>query len=747
MNTKSNLNKIYLCLVFLFLFTIIFTPIYNSSDNENVHTYKCNGNNNLAYKSGINYDSNPNDKTEFSSYEYSIISSNNSDCLYHEIPNSVPSHIFNFSIEEDVSDISQVKIFWRGYGGATSTRREGFNIVITSHFGCNLRIFNNTIAGTSASEPKDISVLINDNFGDIIKNGHLELVAASNFRAGLNPGGIMMDKSFLYSCYVEIKIFYDVEDNTNNDEELIINAQNKIEEETNFEVTVNSNSQPVNNVEISFNNSQYYTNEQGKVTLKAPKVEQDSIYTIEASKTGYLSNTKSIEIQNIEEEIPVLELISDSTVYENESFIIEVISEGSPVENALINFDNKEYLSDQNGKAVLSAPLVDVDSDFVVNVSKSGFVSVEKVVSVLDNGSSEDGGEGVLVVDCVSSVLEGSVFDVFVSCDGEGVGFVYVLFAGDSFVTDGSGFLSLSAPLVDVDSDFVVNVSESGYSSTEKIIKVENEEKKTYYGKLKGVIRNQTGILITDVKICIFNNSGWCTYTNKNGLFDFTIPIGSYYLESEKEGFEKKSFSINVEKNITKWINLTLIENGGYIQGLEKTDNQIFFEYIKDDQIKKGLAGAELSNREEKIFYYSEKLVVEIFDSSDKSFKFSVSAEKNTSRKLIFVEMTFDNYSSLKDLKYISISYDGKEIERRGIDYMINTKENNPAYTYLESTDDNGKPVFLIAILIPSFSEHVIEIKPVIEYYNSFGFIVLYLSICIIASIVFVGSVILRKRF
>jgi len=141
-----------------------------------------------------------------------------------------------------------------------------------------------------------------------------------------------------------------------------ISPSTVIAEGENFQITVNSNNVPLDQVTISFAGQTYTTGSNGAVSITAPPVEKKTSYLLVASHAGYDSISTAITILDT----------SSSSV----GFIYGVVSstDSSLLANVQISISlsgggTKQTLSDSDGKYVLSAP----PGSYTVEVKKVGY--------------------------------------------------------------------------------------------------------------------------------------------------------------------------------------------------------------------------------------------------------------------------------------------------------------------------------------------------------------------------------------
>jgi len=82
---------------------------------------------------------------------------------------------------------------------------------------------------------------------------------------------------------------------------LTINASSQVDEETSFVITVKTvGGTKVQNALVNVFGSSHLTDSQGQVSVTAPSVSTDTIYTITATKTGYTEASLTMTVKNVE---------------------------------------------------------------------------------------------------------------------------------------------------------------------------------------------------------------------------------------------------------------------------------------------------------------------------------------------------------------------------------------------------------------------------------------------------------------
>ena len=144
--------------------------------------------------------------------------------------------------------------------------------------------------------------------------------------------------------------------------------EEEIYEEKNFSVSVldpelidveEIDSPYLSDVQIEFNEKNYYIDENLEVTIKAPEVTQNQIFTIKAVKEGYTTAYKNITIHNVQNN--KLEIIHDDYIVDaGKKFSVQILDEdGYLVSGAEVYIQNSvepSSISNDKGIATLTAP-------------------------------------------------------------------------------------------------------------------------------------------------------------------------------------------------------------------------------------------------------------------------------------------------------------------------------------------------------------------------------------------------------
>jgi parallel beta-helix repeat protein len=149
--------------------------------------------------------------------------------------------------------------------------------------------------------------------------------------------------------------------------QLAINAPSHVTENTSFQVNVTANGMPIENAQVEFIDQTKYTDGSGSVTYKAPIVDQDTEYSIEASYEGYISATQTITVLNQEPDSNkgwIFGLVCDDSRFllKDASICVIIVEEDTGV-------TSKCTLTNEDGQYVLSVTA----GTYTVEASKNGY--------------------------------------------------------------------------------------------------------------------------------------------------------------------------------------------------------------------------------------------------------------------------------------------------------------------------------------------------------------------------------------
>lgn len=164
-------------------------------------------------------------------------------------------------------------------------------------------------------------------------------------------------------------------------EQLYIDCLDEIEEGEEFSIIVYSYNASYemstqNNVNITFDGSTYLLNEE-ILSLYAPDVEENTDFSINATKTGFMSDMKTITVldsENIANDNLKLEIVPNSfLINPDEPFYVTVYYDNTRVEGAtvFIQSSGNTVTTNSQGNAILNAPK---DGEtIIVKAKKDGY--------------------------------------------------------------------------------------------------------------------------------------------------------------------------------------------------------------------------------------------------------------------------------------------------------------------------------------------------------------------------------------
>ncbi len=90
--------------------------------------------------------------------------------------------------------------------------------------------------------------------------------------------------------------------------------------------------------------------------------------------------------------LPILNIVSQSKVIENQSFNITILSEGELIENASVEFNNQIKITDEQGKVTFISPEVNENTKFTITASNDNYQSDTQTLTVLNKDQTEPKG-------------------------------------------------------------------------------------------------------------------------------------------------------------------------------------------------------------------------------------------------------------------------------------------------------------------------------------------------------------------
>ena len=165
-----------------------------------IHTYICDDSDAQGYE-GSDVDGGfDGDIGEFTGTEYSWIEVDDDNSFTDTAGSNYQYHRFVFTITEDIADITQIDVTWKGWGGRTDGST-GHSLWVKESGS-----WSEKDSGTSGSK-ETLTSQKTSSFSDWITGGVLECAAQSD-KIAVGMLGIL---SYVASYYVEVKVTYNVE--------------------------------------------------------------------------------------------------------------------------------------------------------------------------------------------------------------------------------------------------------------------------------------------------------------------------------------------------------------------------------------------------------------------------------------------------------------------------------------------------------------------------------------------------------
>lgn len=170
-----------------------------------------------------------------------------------------------------------------------------------------------------------------------------------------------------------------------------------------------------------------------------------------------------------------------------------------------------------------------------------------------------------------------------------------------------------------------------------------------------------------------------------------------------------------------------------------------------DTAIEIGHVGGEINvwqkdnkTYEHKISIYDSVNITKL-DAKNGEVSFTVSGNESRTGKTVVINVNSSMFNSDKN---IAVKYDGENIKMADdINDVLNPNDDGSNPEYFVSVGANGTQ---ISVSIPHFSEHEITIyslaENVVEALGGVTAMIIYIAICMVAAVVFVSSIYVRRK-
>jgi hypothetical protein len=244
--------------------------------------------------------------------------------------------------------------------------------------------------------------------------------------------------------------------------QLVISNPSSITEGITFYAIVSANGHTIEGATVYFNNHSYNTIANGSVQLTAPQVEQNTLYIISATKTGYQNGASSITVVDEGQPPlpppgqPLLLIHASTSVIEGTSFWITVTANEATVQLASITFNEKTYFTNSEGKVQLTAPFVNADTEYSIVATKSGYQFHSIIIKVINQETIvEKGWIYGTIKNSTGALLEAAQVCVILSIENNVV-------TSTCTLTNESGAYNISIPI----GTYSVQASKEGYQTS-----------------------------------------------------------------------------------------------------------------------------------------------------------------------------------------------------------------------------------------------------------------------------------------
>lgn len=248
------------------------------------------------------------------------------------------------------------------------------------------------------------------------------------------------------------------------------------------------------------------------------------------------------------------------------------------------------------------------------------------------------------------------------------------------------------------------------------------------------------------------------TLTDDDGFFSFnSLKTGTYEIHVSKFGFNSEYKEIIVDEDVNidfslerlndvVHINITRYPISESLLTLREIGGKETLKSI-DTAIKQGKVGGEIfieKTLEGNIILQNEYLTIKSLDIVDNKVSMIVSGDESVTGKTIVINVESGYFENTDN---IIINYDDESIKiADDINDILNPNDDgsHPEYLILE-----GSKGVQIMVSIPHFSDHKITIYSASEIVETLGGItavIIYVIVCMVATIFFVGTIHLRRR-
>lgn len=431
-------------------------------------------------------------------------------------------------------------------------------------------------------------------------------------------------------------------------DQLNLVAPESVIEENQFLVTVTSNGQPVANVQISFNSQTVYTSVDGTVTLQAPDVDEDTVFTVQAAKAGYLPDETTVIVRILNSTITLHSPDGGDSIHD-----VTLVTWGVSSTGALDHHAISLYYQYHNGLWVVFAEDLSVLSSsysWNTKMMPDGHPYLVKVV--LKKDTDTDG-----------------VYETVVAEDSSDTAFA---------IDNSLGHIGwLTGSVIHQQDNFPLPIE----------------------GVSVCIILSTQNNIITSK----------CAFTNEQGDYSLDIQTGSYTVVVAHPLYETVTINeVMIWANESTVLNCTL-EPGEpsttyfFLQENRKSIN---------DAIKQKTVGAEFSIQKKDDTYEHQILVYDSVSITPATLEnnqivLTINGDEHAGGKTIVINL---HEHFIKESNSLVITYDGQPLALAdNISDVLNPNDDGLHAEYLLTKGAQG---WQILVSIPHFSKHLLSIQP-----------------------------------
>ena len=314
--------------------------------------------------------------------------------------------------------------------------------------------------------------------------------------------------------------------------------------------------------------------------------------------------------------------------------------------------------------------------------------------------------------------------------DGSDSGWVYTPNAIHSWTAVGDYEVTVKAK------DIHNAESEWSNPSTVSIVEQTSEESEPK-GWIFGSVYNAEGEHIEAASVCVqvSDDKKECTATDEEGHYQIYVQIGDYIVEVKKEGYVTQTKTVTVLDKQAFNLDFTLEEP----EDIQIPDENII---LIENAISQGNVGGTITFVEEveEIYYTTSLYITEVdlivTEITENKISLIVSADETVPGNTIIIKI-YEKVFSSDDFE---IALDGESIpEADNITDILYAHDDGPfAEWYILKNPNGGELIFLS---FSHFSEHTITISSVVEAISILTAIMLFISITIVAILIFIVPV------